>query len=233
MTRLSSSTIAFFTVFGTLLLLICFRASGSSIVAHAPIATVGLSSGWATFGEAVPEGLARDGLQVATLETQTDVKNRWPDGSIRFAVVTVNAPSSARYPISAAATSSGTFTPTVPSASVNLILDGVTYTATLPSTPAADPWLSGALVSEGRSVVALVTSGGDAHPFLRVNFDTRVYRDGHARVDTSVENLLDQAGATTVTYDIGARSYENSVFPRSVWRHCPHNRRPEPFEARA
>jgi hypothetical protein len=101
MTRLSSSTLAFFALFGTLLLLICFGASGSSIVAHStPIAAVGLSSGC-------------------------------------------------------------------------------------------------------------------------------------ARVDTSVENLLDQIGATTVTYDIRARSYENGVFPRSVWGRCPDNRRPEPFEARA
>lgn len=101
MTWLSSSTLAFFAFFGTLLLLICFRASGSSIVAHSrPITTV--------------------------------------------------APSS-----------------------------------------------------------------------------------GCARVDTSVENLLDQIGATTVTYDIRARSYENGVFPRSVWRRCPDNRRPEPFEARS
>ena len=33
-------------------------------------------------------------------------------------------------------------------------------------------------------------------------FDTRVYNDGTARVDVTVENVLDLAGATTVTYDV-------------------------------
>src|SRR3954468_9012175 len=75
---------------------------------HVPLAaqagsafgTVGLTAGWATFGEAVPQGTAFGGLQVGTLPTQTDIKTRWPDGSIRFAVVTVNSPASASYAIS-------------------------------------------------------------------------------------------------------------------------------------
>ena len=33
----------------------------------------------ATFGEAVPQGQATAGLQIGSLATQTDVKNRWPD----------------------------------------------------------------------------------------------------------------------------------------------------------
>src|SRR5262249_21170678 len=52
-----------------------------------PVATVGLTAGWATFGEAIPQGRATAGLQVGSLPTQTDVKNRWPDGSIKFAIV--------------------------------------------------------------------------------------------------------------------------------------------------
>ena len=43
--------------------------------------------GWATFGLALPQGAARDAVQVGALPTQTDVKVKWPDGSIRFAVV--------------------------------------------------------------------------------------------------------------------------------------------------
>ena len=44
-------------------------------------------------------------------------------------------------------------------------------------------------------------ANGTPHPFLRVVFDTRVYNDGTARVDVTVENVLDLVGATTVTYD--------------------------------
>src|SRR4051812_764433 len=180
-----------------------------------PIGTVGLTAGWATFGEAVPQGAAVGGLQVGTLPTQTDIKTRWPDGSIRFAVVTVNSPASATYGITAAAAPTGTFTPTPPAASVALTVGAVTYVAALSNIPSNDLWLSGPLVSEARSVVSPISSAdGHAHPFLRVNFDTRVYSDGTARVDVSVENVLDQAGATTVTYDVVMTVNGQSVFAR-------------------
>ncbi len=42
------------------------------------IARVALSPGWATFGMVVPQGLATNALQVGDLQTQTDIKNRWP-----------------------------------------------------------------------------------------------------------------------------------------------------------
>ena len=53
----------------------------------AAVSRMTFTKGWATFGLAVPAGAARSGLQVGTFPTQTDVKVRWPDGSIRFAVV--------------------------------------------------------------------------------------------------------------------------------------------------
>src|SRR4051812_7051914 len=67
--------------------------------AQTPIGTIGLTPGWATFGQAVPQGAAPSGLQVGSLLTQTDVKTRWPDGSIRFAVVSVNALATGNYAI--------------------------------------------------------------------------------------------------------------------------------------
>src|SRR5918995_7437627 len=63
------------------------------------LATYEISDGWATFGLALPAGAAGEGVRVGNLLTQTDVKTRWPDGSIRFAVVTVRAPNSGAYPI--------------------------------------------------------------------------------------------------------------------------------------
>ena len=160
-----------------------------------PVATVGLTPGWATFGQALPRGAATGGLQVGTLATQTDVKNTWPDGSIRFAIVTVNATAAGTFAVSPAAPSGRAMAPTVPAASVVLTIDGAAYTATLPPAPSSDLWLSGPLAYEGRSMVAPVSPDGGAHPFLRVIFDTRVYNDGEARVDVSVENMLDMVGA--------------------------------------
>jgi hypothetical protein len=178
------------------------------------VATVGLTPGWATFGQALPQGAA-SGLQVGALATQTDVKNRWPDGSIRFAIVTVKATATGTFPITAAAPSSGTFAPALPTALVVLNIGGVAYTAALPALPADDLWLSGSLAYEGRSVAAPV-SGGTPHPFLRVIFDTRVYNDGAGRVDVSVENTLDKIGAATVTYNAAVTVNGAPIFAQSV-----------------
>src|SRR5262245_28312799 len=164
------------------------------------IATVGLTTGWATFGEAVPQGAATSGLKIGGLPTQTDVKNRWPDGSIKFAIVSANVPSNDTYQITAASAATGSFTPAAPTASVTLTIGGTPYVASL-SGPAADMWLDGPLVREWRSVVAPVAAGS-AHSFLRVIFDTRVFADGAGRVSVTVENVLNQADATTTTYDV-------------------------------
>src|SRR5262245_66359169 len=77
--------------------------------------------------------------------------------------------------------------------------------------------MSGALVYEGRSVVT--PTADMPHPFLRVNFDTRVYADGQGRVDVSVENVLDKTGATTVTYDVSIVVNQQSVFTKTAVEH--------------
>ena len=64
----------------------------ASTAADAPIAVHALTPGWTSFGQAVPQGAAPSGLQVGSLFTQTDVKTRWPDGSIRFAIVSASVP---------------------------------------------------------------------------------------------------------------------------------------------
>ncbi len=184
-----------------------------------PIATVELTAGWATFGQVIPRGLATHGVMVGDFTTQTDVKNRWPDGSIKFAVVSVQATSNGTFPLVAASASTGSFAPDPVDASVGLSIDGTLYTATLPAAASADLWLSGTLVREDRHVVTPVTSAGIAHPFLRVNFDRRLYRDGAARADVSVENMLDIDGATTVTYDVTITLNGQTVFSKTAVEH--------------
>jgi hypothetical protein len=182
------------------------------------IGSIGLTAGWATFGIAVPQGAATDGLQVGNLVTQTDVKNRWSDGSIRFAILTVNSPGAATYEITAGNASTGTLTATPVDASVSLTIGTTTYVATLPASPTANTWLTGPLVREHRAVVA-PTASGAAHPFLRVNFDTRVYQDGDARLDVSVENMLDKTGAATVTYNVAIDLNGATVYSRNAVQH--------------
>jgi hypothetical protein len=47
-----------------------------------------LTPGWATFGQALPQGFATTSVQIDGLTTQCDVKTLWPDDSIRFAILT-------------------------------------------------------------------------------------------------------------------------------------------------
>src|SRR3954454_11915910 len=184
----------------------------------AAVATVGLGPGWATFGQALPQGAATGALQVGSLATQTDVKNTWPDGSIRFAIVTVKVPASGSFSITPTANPGGGFTPTVPAATASFVIAGVTYTTTLPAAPSADVWLSGPLASEWRTIVT-PKAGATSHPFLRVVFDTRVHNDRTARVDVAVENVLDQAGAAAVTYDVALAVNGASVFTKAAVQH--------------
>jgi len=201
-------------------LAVLFSIAARCVHAQTPIGTIGLTAGWATFGQAVPQGAAPNGLQVGSLLTQTDVKTRWPDGSIRFAVVTVNALTAGSYAITAAPVASGAFTPALPTASVALTIGTVNYTAALPSTSSTDLWLSGALAYEGRTVIAPVSSAdGSAHPFLRVIFDTRVYGDGSGRVDVTVENVLDKTGATTVSYNATITVNGQTAFTKAGVQH--------------
>jgi hypothetical protein len=199
---------------GTLVAVLLAIVGAPASNAQTTIADVALTAGWATFGQAVPQGVATAALKVGSLSTETDVKSRWPDGSIKFAVVTVNVPSAGSYAITSSTRPTGTFAPLLPTASVRLTIAGVNYSADLPAAISSDTWLSGPLVYEARSVVA---PGG--HPFLRVNFDTRVYSDGKGRVDVSVENVLDKVGATTVTYDVTITVNRQTVFAQAGVQH--------------
>ena len=76
-----------------------FLATSSANAFAQTVATYGFTQGWATFGLALPKGAVTTGVKVGTLQTQTDVKTRWPDGTIRFAVVTARIGSAGNYAI--------------------------------------------------------------------------------------------------------------------------------------
>jgi hypothetical protein len=218
-----------------LLALVCalFGVQYSVARAAAPsIASVDLTSGWVTFGQVVPKGLAASALSVGGLPTQTDVKTRWDDNSIKFAVVTVHADSAGTYDVTAAEPAGEPFVPQIPVAAVNLTIGGIVYTAALPHEESVDQWLAGPLAHEGRSIVA-PSASGVPHPFLRVIFDTRVYNDAShsSRVDVTVENVLNKSGATTVLYDVSIVVGGVERFARSSVRHFYLTRWRQSFES--
>lgn len=190
-----------------------------------PLATYRLGRGWATFGLALPQGAARGAVAVGALATQTDVKTRWPDGSIRFAVVTARAPAAGTYPIVPASPLAGSSRATWPAALVELTIGPGRWEAALPPAP-ADRWLAGPLVTEARATVTPRMRGLE-HPFLRVIFDVRAYADGGERLDVTVENTIDTALAANTLYDAAITLNGQQVFRKagiehkylSRWRH--------------
>ncbi|MDR2119169.1 MAG: hypothetical protein LBP25_06520 [Tannerellaceae bacterium] len=197
------------------------------------------SPGWATFGVVLPEGQATAGLAVGTLPTQTDVKNRWTDGSIRYAILTAKITEAGAYDIREAAAASGSFSPVIPSAGLDLTIEGVHYASTVaPSSvpmvqspvvrvnphlastvtfaaQPADLWLDGPLVREYR-IRDIPHNGGAAHPFLSNIWDVRVYSDGTSRVDVTVENIRDVAIAGGVVYGVDVLLNGRTVFHRDA-----------------
>ena len=176
----------------------------ATVAIHAsdPLATYRFeAAGWSTFGLALPAGAASGGVKVGDLPTQTDVKRRWPDGSIRFAMVTTKVETPGALPVVSSDPQPGQVAATWPDARVTLTIDGTPWTAVPRAAASPDAWLSGPLVSEQR-VVTAPEADGKRHPFLRVVFDIRTYADGGHRVDAAVENVLDVADARDATYDV-------------------------------
>jgi hypothetical protein len=180
-----------------------------------PLSRMTFTRGWATFGLTLPPGAARSGVRVGTLPTQTDVKVRWPDGSIRFAVVSTKIPSAGTFPITSTASPVGGASGAMPPlASVVLTIQGKQFTAAALPFARGDAWLAGPLVTEQRSIVA-----PGLHPFLRVIFDVRTYADGASRIDVTVENCLDTEAADQVVYDVAVSVNRRPVFQQSGITH--------------
>ncbi|MDR0491968.1 MAG: cellulase family glycosylhydrolase, partial [Oscillospiraceae bacterium] len=195
--------------------------SGVAAVQGAPgsLATYSFSSpGWATFGIVLPQGKAFDGLIIGSLATQADVKNRWPDGSIRYAILTAHIENTGSYEIFGSAKAGGSLTPAIPDAVLTLNIESYgigspiqEYVSSLPKSVSEDLWLDGQLVKEWR-VRDIPKHDGVEHSFLSNIWDVRVYSDGTGTVDATVENVRDCEEADGVVYSVDITVDGNNVF---------------------
>lgn len=175
------------------------------------------TTGWSTFGITLEEGVATDALQVGSFDTQTDVKVTHADGSIKFAIVSVNITAAGAYGIKEGTEPATTFTPTVPTAAVAFTSrTSTTHTATMPASLGTDCWLDGPLVKECRNIVTPDNSPAGALANLRVYFDTRVYNDGKSRVDVDVENTLNTSTTDTALYGYDVTVNGASQFAKTL-----------------
>jgi len=197
----------------TFILALALTFACAGVAQAQTLARYTFTPGWATFGLALPQGAARDGVSVGTLQTQTDVKTTWPDGSIRFAVVTARVTDPGTYDIRPGTASSGDVSANWPAVAADFQISGSTVSAT-PAGPGA-LWLNGPLVREARWVQALAGATGAAAN-LRVIFDIRQYRDGGSRVDVTVNNNLNVSSAREVAYGVTVRANGVSLFSRTT-----------------
>ncbi|MBN1772263.1 MAG: hypothetical protein JXB32_13425 [Deltaproteobacteria bacterium] len=204
-----------------------------------------------TVAHAFAEGHAVAGasLRVAgatdPLPTQLDVKRRWPDGSVRFALLSAVLPTLPAAGavelevLNAPATVRG-MTPgpealleqTDLEAAVTFATGAGAFAAALRERLAAGDatsWISGPLAVEYHLDGPPADAGGAGHPQLGVSFRVRWYpsRPGTARIEVAVDNVRAEARGDVV-YDLtltrgatAATAYERSGvvhFHNARWR---------------
>lgn len=185
--------------------------------AQSSLANYRLGPGTATFGLTLPQGAVIGSVRVGTLETQTDVKTTWPDGSTKFAVVSCQVPAAGEYQIEPGGNSGEGFTPSLPPAMVQIVVDGSTYTSALPAT-LPDIWLSGPVVVEGRATTSFTPNPSGPAGQLRVIWDVRSYQSGGHRISVTVDNTKNVPEANVVVYSATISVAGQAVFNRSAIR---------------
>ena len=171
-----------------------------------------LPAGPVTLGATLPQGEAFGDLSLGGLETQTDIKTRWPDGSIRFAAVSAVVPATGNYGLTEGPKEiSEEFV--YPDGSFTVVLhttDG-DYVAA-PGFAPTDYWLKGPIVSEARYSLIPYRGDGAAHPSLRIQVDSRSYVNGQTFYSLAFDNSLNVAGAGQAIYQASV-----SVHGEAAW----------------
>jgi hypothetical protein len=168
----------------------------------------------ATQGQ-IPSG---SGVQIGSFTTQTDVKNTWPDGSLKFAIVSADATSTGAKTITAITNPGGSHTPTWPTVTVDFVIGASTYTATLGSFSGTDTWLNGAVVREARKII-VPDNGGTPHGLLEVIFDVRSYAAGGHKIFVTAQNAKNTASMDQIDYDVEITVGGVSAYTKSAHRH--------------
>ncbi len=188
-------------------------------------------SGPITFGMIFPRGRMPKSVRDRDRVTQTDVKRRWPDGSVKHAVLTVNMkemPAKGKrllrlvsfFPKGVKETGRKSALPDVPDELGDVVVSfsihkGPELTASLRKAMKAGAvrtWLAGRLVVERHYRTAPVNDKGESDPDLRVRFRLRHYPLAKAaRVAVVVENC-NWKSPGNIAYDVRITVGGNEAF---------------------
>jgi hypothetical protein len=195
------------------------RAPAQSVQLSTSMTTEG--PGWATAGVVLPKGAASGVLRVENYPTQTDVKVRWDDGSIRHAIVTVKVPEARTYTVASAASAETSPATPSPTCSAEMTIAGNLYVAA-PSGPPDSLWLRGSQVTDARWLTPF-----GRHPSRKLRLDQRTFADGAVKCDFSIENALNVFQTDQEQYSIVLKYQGSAIYARTGvvhgsfarWRH--------------
>lgn len=180
-----------------------------------------------TFGQVFKQGqlTVHDGIVgrmqgIPDFQLQVDVKNTHKDGSLRYAIISAIVPQNGKmFLVRAAKPSYVNMLSAECTVSVTILEAGVEYSA-VNSTQGVQ-WLSGNVADENIQSVPLRTALGVEHPHLTVQFATRRYADGKAKVDVIVEHTKAYTAINDITYDIKVSVNSQEVYTKLAQAHFP------------
>jgi hypothetical protein len=194
--------------------------------------------GPATFGMIFARGDMPNAVTVEGLPTQADVKRRWPDGSIKHAVLTVTMPELPaggrqvlRFIRAAQADSSKAAVPSatdLPDMLIRFAIDrgpaeSVSLRRTLQTSKPQRIWLSGPLAVEAHYAAVPANDQGKPDPELEVRFHVTWYPAARcAKVAAVVENCH-WTSPGNVPYDVSILVDGQEVYSRKQagrWEHA-------------
>jgi hypothetical protein len=199
-----------------------------------------------TFGQPFAAGALRAGEGLAgkladgsTVPLQVDVKARYPDGSVRHAIISAVLPkmeAGSQLAMSLAKAAPAAATAAQPpaallakgfSASVSATIEGRQYSASADKLLAKPvSWLSGPIVQEWLADAPLRDTSGAPHPHLAARFAIRWYpAAGKARVDVTVENdWAYEPSPRNFTYNAAVSVGGKEVYAKQGLTHYHHAR---------
>lgn len=181
------------------------------------------SVGPITKGAVAKQGVvpAGQGLQVQGFTTQTNVLNTWPDGSARHMSVSFIPNSTGSRAVSAIANPGGSFTPSSwpANTSATFVIGGVTYVATLPTTPNLTNTICNGPVMREAWLLVTPVNGATPHPTLQVIFVVRSYVNGVHEVDICPQNVVNSAAINQLTYNVTLKVDNSTIFSKASHIH--------------
>ncbi|NNF66980.1 MAG: hypothetical protein HKM98_05680 [Gammaproteobacteria bacterium] len=199
-----------------------------------------------TFGQLFARGDIAAGNSVdarlengATAPLQVDVKSRYPDGSLKHAVLSTIVPSlqggqdldlelmacEEHEQFSNVELSD---LPADYDAVTSINIGGTTWTASLRQSMqsgAAQQWMEGFVATEAHFVMPFLNASGSPHPLLSARFQLRLYATGDARTSIVVENAsaLGET-ANNLNYTVEISSGQTTIMPSEQVNHYHHSR---------